>query len=135
MIPEEARPTLEGVIPSVIATVSSDGTPNISYVSQVWFVDDRHVAVSHQFFNKTMRNVVEVPLATAQTFDPRTLDMWMFRLRHVRTESSGPTFEQMELQLEALASMTGTAGLWHLKAAEVFEVLAVECKLMKRSGA
>ena len=127
MIPKEARCTLEGVMPSVVATIAQDGTPNIAYVSQVWYVDDTHVAVSHQFFNKTMRNIREVPYAMAQTFDPRTLAMWVFRLRHVESQHDGPVFEQMEMHLEALGAMTGTTGLWNLKAAEIFEVEAVSC--------
>lgn len=125
MIPGEARSSLEGVMPSVVATISEDGTPNIAYVSQVWYVDEMHVAVSHQFFNKTMRNIREVPYAMAQTFDPRSLAMWVFRLKHVETQQEGPVFEQMEMQLEALGSMTGTSGLWNLKAAEIFVVEAV----------
>ena len=126
MIPPEARASLEGVMPSLVATIAADGTPNIAYISQVWFVDATRVAISHQFFNKTMKNLGEVPLAMAQTFDPRTLDMWLLRLRHVESQRDGAVFEQMEMQLEALGSMTGTTGLWHLKAAEIFEVEAVE---------
>ena len=45
------RNCMEGVIPSSIATVATDGTPNITYVSQVHYVDKEHVALSFQFFN------------------------------------------------------------------------------------
>ena len=47
----------EGVIPSIIATASQDGVPNISYLSHVAFVDDEHVALSNQFFSKTAANI------------------------------------------------------------------------------
>ena len=43
----------EGVIPSIISTVSSDRIPNISYLSHVALIDDAHVALSNQFFSKT----------------------------------------------------------------------------------
>ena len=36
---EDIRSCLEGVIPSVLATCARDGTPNVTYVSQVHFVD------------------------------------------------------------------------------------------------
>ena len=57
------RTCLEGVIPSVIATVDTEGTPNITYVSQVHYVDKEHVALSFQFFNKTRENILNNPYA------------------------------------------------------------------------
>jgi len=53
-------------VPSIIATADSRGMPNVTYVSQVYFVDDRHVALSCQFFNKTRRNLA-VSLDGART--------------------------------------------------------------------
>jgi adenylate cyclase len=133
MIPDAARPSLEGAIPGTVVTVSADGVPNVAQVSQVWYVDPTHVAVSHQFFSKTVRNLREVPYAEMHTNDPRTLDIWLIRARHVETQREGPVYDAMALQLEVIASMTGTDGLWNLQAAEIFEVESIELLLVRGS--
>jgi hypothetical protein len=45
------RECLDGVIPGTIATCAPDGTPNVTFLSQVEYVDGEHVAISYQFFN------------------------------------------------------------------------------------
>jgi Pyridoxamine 5'-phosphate oxidase len=59
ILPDEIKPAMQGVIPSHVVTCSRDGIPNASVISQVYYVDADHVALSHQFFNKTTRNVRE----------------------------------------------------------------------------
>ncbi len=63
MLPDEIKPALQGVIPSAIITASSQGVPNATFLSQVYYVDESHVALTHQFFNKTHRNIRENPYA------------------------------------------------------------------------
>jgi hypothetical protein len=52
------RNCLDGAIPAVIATCDADGTPNIAYLSQVHLVDNDHVALTFQFFNRTRENIL-----------------------------------------------------------------------------
>lgn len=116
----------QGVIPSIVATADAHGLPNVTYVSQVHLVDDRHVALSQQFFNKTRRNLAENPHAAAEIYDPLTFQAYRLRLRFLRSEKEGPLFDTMKLRIQAIASHTGMEGVFRLIAADVFEVTRVE---------
>ena len=54
MIKDEHHPCLQGMFASWITTCSADGEPNTTVISQIWYVDEENVALSHQFFNKTI---------------------------------------------------------------------------------
>ncbi|MCS6287897.1 MAG: GAF domain-containing protein [Nitrospira sp.] len=123
---EELWPCFQGIIPAALSTCSQDGTPNITFISQVHYVDHTHVAISHQFFNKTHRNVRENPLACAMMLDPRTLQAHRIYLRYQHSESSGPLFDSMSLQLQAIASHAGMTDVFRLRSADVYEVLRIE---------
>ena len=126
MIPVEAKPSMQGAMQSILATCNRDGTPNVTSVSQVWYVDPRHVAVSFQFFNKTSENLRDNPHASIRLFDPNGQDHWALDVEFVRAETTGPVFDDMEMQLEAIASMTGMTGVFKLRAAHIYEVLRIE---------
>jgi hypothetical protein len=116
----------QGILPSSITTCSADGLPNCSPLSQTYLVDDRHVAVSCQFFNKTRRNLLENPYAELEVLDPLDLASYRLTAKFVRSETSGPLFDGMALRLDAIASLSGMQGVFKLRSADVFEVSAVE---------
>lgn len=116
----------QGVVPSSIATVSNEGVPNVTYISQVHYVDAKHVALSCQFFNKTRRNLAEHPLACVEVYDPLTFEAYRLRLRFLRAETSGPLYDAMALRIQAIASQTGMTGVFRLLSADVFEVISLD---------
>lgn len=124
-LPAEVMPALQGAIPATIVTCGLDGEPNATTVSQVHYVDRNHVALSFQFFSKTIRNVRENPYAAVQVINPVDFSVWLFDLRYDHSETEGPLFDDMDIKLEAIASMTGMSDVFKLRGADVYEVLAV----------
>ncbi len=125
-LPDEIRPVLENGIPAVMVTCSAGGIPNVTVISQVYYVDESHVALSFQFFNKTIRNVRENPRAYVCVSDLAGQAQWILQLEFQRSETEGPIFDAMDMQIEAIASATGMSGIFKLRAADIYRVLAVE---------
>ncbi|MET0284966.1 MAG: GAF domain-containing protein [Polyangiales bacterium] len=119
------RACFEGVLPSMLATVSSDGTPNITWLSQVHYVDERHLALSCQFFRKTRENLAADPRAQALLVDPQSFKQWRLDLRFARRDTSGPAFEAMAQRIHAMAQLTRTEHVFQLQSADVFEVMMI----------
>jgi hypothetical protein len=123
---ESLATCFQGLLPAQLFTCSADGVPNAAYLSHVDYVDSRHVALSFQFFNKSRRNISENPQALVIVPDPDTGQGWRLRLLYERSETSGPLFERMALRIEAIASYCGLKGIFKLRAADIYRVLAIE---------
>ncbi|MDY0012977.1 MAG: GAF domain-containing protein [Rhodocyclaceae bacterium] len=120
------RNCLEGIVPASLSTCGPDGMPNVTYVSQLMYVDPDHVALSFQFFNKTRENILANPHATALVVDHLTVERFRLRLRYLRTETSGPLFERMKAKLAGIAAHEGMTGVFKLQGADVYRVRDIE---------
>ena len=120
------RACLEGAVPGMTATCAADGTPNVAYLSQVFYVDEGHVALSFQFFNKTRQNILANPCANVLVTDPVTARYYRLHLRYLRTETTGALFERMKAQLAGIASHEGMAEVFALKGSDIYAVERVE---------
>lgn len=125
-LPPEIRQVMDNGVPAVMVTCSADGQPNVTVISQVYYVDDTHAALSFQFFSKTIRNVRENPQAYVCLADLSGHSNWVLQLEFQRSETEGPIFDAMEMQIEAIASVTGMSGIFKLRAADIYTVLSVE---------
>ena len=112
---------MENGIPADVVTCSAEGIPNATIISQVYYVDDAHVALSFQFFNKTSKNVRENPHAAVLLNDLENAVAWILQARYHHSETEGPIFEAMDAQIEAIASATGMSGI-------------TSCSCTRRSG-
>jgi adenylate cyclase len=120
---EAIQSCLRGVIPSAFATCASDGTPNITYLSAVHYVDSERVGLSRQFFNKTRANLEVNPYGQARVVDPDTLAEYLLDLRYLHTETEGPVFEAMAANVEASAASSGMSGVFRLRGVDIHSVL------------
>ena len=121
-LPDEIKLVMTNGIPAVIATCSSDGVPNATIISQVHYVDKSHIALSFQFFNKTIRNVRENPHACVALNDVLANIKWIMDIHYDHSETQGAIFDEMDMRIEAIASATGMAGIFKLRAADIYEV-------------
>jgi hypothetical protein len=131
-LPSEIKAAMQGVIPSHVVTCAGDGTPNVTAISQVYYVDPEHVALSHQFFNKTVQNVRENPRAVVWVISPQTFDSWDLEVEFDHAETSGPIFDELDMQIEAIASLVGLKGIFKLKSADIYRVLSVRKNVDER---
>ena len=121
-LPNEIRAVMDNGIPAVVVTCSADGIPNATIISHVHYVDESRIALSFQFFNKTIRNVRENPHACVSLNDLRTNTQWILDVQYDHSEAEGPIFDAMDMRIEAIASASGMAGIFKLRAADVYRV-------------
>lgn len=125
-LPDEIRAVMENGIPAQVGTCSAEGVPNVTEISRVYYVDAHHVALSNQFFSKTIRNIRENPRASLNLNDLEGCAIWLLQLEFDHSETEGPTFDEMDMQIEAIASMTGMTGVFKLKAADIYRVISAQ---------
>lgn len=114
---------LQGVIPSALATCAPDGTPNITYLSIVQYVDPERVALSRQFFNKTRANLDANPRSQVRVVDPQTVREYVLDLEYLHTETEGPVFDQMRANNEAIAAAAGMGAVFRLRGVDIHRVV------------
>ena len=106
-----------------MCSCSREGTPNLTFLSIVQRIDENHVGLSFQFFNKTRINILENPRAQALVISPETSDQYRLDLQYVRTETEGPSFDRMKTRLDAVASQSGMSKVFKLHGVDLYEVL------------
>jgi adenylate cyclase len=123
---EQVRDALEGVLPAVVATCSSDGTPNVTYLSKVQFVDSEHVALSNQFFSKTVENIRQNPRAQITLLRPQPGQQVRLNAELVRSEDGGELFEQVRAEIDAIASLMHMEAVFKLRSVDIYRVRQIE---------
>jgi len=116
----------DGAVPPVIATCATDGMPHTTYLSQLTLVDDDHVALSNQFWSKTIANLADNPRASVLVTDSQTYETYRMALCFERRDTDGPVFERLRVSIEAIAKMMGMEEIFSLRSADVYRVLSCD---------
>ena len=124
----------DGVVPSILATASADGVPNISYLSHVDLVDDDHVALSNQFFTKTAANIRANNKAMLLLVDPRDGAQYSLSVGFERSFESGTLFDSMQAHLRASSTQIGFADIMRLRGVDLYRVFAVDAVPVPSDG-
>lgn len=115
----------EGIVPSIIATSSADGIPNVSYLSHVVLVDETRVGLSNQFFNTTIANLAENPRAAILLVDGAHGGQCRLQAVYEETVFDGPLFSRVSTQLDATSAQVGMAGIMRLRGVDIFRVTGI----------
>ena len=119
-------PAFQGVIPPTLATASLDGIPNVTYISHVHYIDEEHLAISRQFFNKTWKNINENPHFSIAVTCPESFTLWKINLCYQKEEKEGDLFDEMEMIITAIASMQGMEDTFKLQSAVICKVESIQ---------
>ncbi len=122
----DLMPCFGGVVPSVFATISAQGVPNVTYLSRALPVDDGRIALSNQFFSKSHRNLAEHPRACVLLVHPDTHEQFRVLLQFEQTLRRGEMFDRMRNDLALIAALTRMHDVFRLAAADVYRVISID---------
>ena len=77
------------------------------------------------FLTKPKKNISQNPHAFATILNPDTFEMYNLELEYCRTENDGDLFDEMDMKLEAIASMSGMSGIFELQGADIYKVNSI----------
>lgn len=117
------RDCLRAGLPSGLATCGPDGTPHVSFIWRVQYLDSERVATSRQSFNTGLAHLGEQPLSQALVVRPHTGEEFRLDLRYLHTATDGEEFDAMRAALDAIATDAGLGPAFRLRGMDVHHVL------------
>ena len=96
--------------------------PHVNYLSHAEYVDEAHVALTYQFFNRSRAQRAGHRSRGAGGGRPEQRRRRDAALRYLRTETEGPVFERLRAKLAGIAAHTGMEKVFHLRGADIYRV-------------
>ncbi len=119
---ESIRDCLEPGLPAPLASCAPDGTPHISYIQQVQYLDSERVSTSRQVFNRALHTLPDSPFSQALVVCARTGEQYRLELQYLHTDTNGEAFEAMRANLDAIASQLRIGPAFRLRGLDVHRV-------------
>lgn len=124
--PSSFKNAFLGIIPSSIMTASKEGVPNVAYLSQAYLINEKQLALTTQFFQKTKQNLLENGHCTIRVYDPDTFCPFEIEAKYSHTETEGSTFEHLAKKIDAIAEHSGASHCFKLQAIEVLDIVQID---------
>jgi adenylate cyclase len=118
---ESIRSCLQPGVPAPVATCAPDGTPHISYIHQVQYLDPERVGTSRQVFNRALESLPASSYAQALIVCIATGEQYRLDLQYLHTDTRGEAFEAMRAAVDAIGSQVGPT--FRLRGLDVHRVL------------
>jgi len=122
----EIEACLQCLVPATIGSCAPDGTPNVTWVSIVYRLDESHIGLSRQFFRKTSSNMEVNRYLQVLFLHPHTGRQFRLNVQYESTDTDGPRFDYVRTMLDAIASEGGMTKVFRLIGLDVCEVLSIE---------
>ena len=84
------------------------------------------MSLYHSSFSINQKNISENPFAFATITDPNSMQQFNLELQYDHSETNGDLFDDMDMKLQAIASMSGMSDIFKLQAADVYKVLSIK---------
>lgn len=121
-ITEEMKAFIEANRPSLVATSSGDGTPNVSPKMSIRVLDEEHLLFADVLSPKTRQNVKENPRVCVLLLSVQERRGYQFK-GSAEYISSGPLYEQVAAGLKkAMPALPAPVGVVKVHVEQIFEV-------------
>ncbi len=100
-ISEELGKAVAEIKPSLVASASKDGRPNVSAKGSLRVLDDQHLVYADIMSPRTTKNLQENPQVALVGLNPETRKGWRVWGKAVEITNSGDLFEKFSKEYSA----------------------------------
>ncbi len=108
----------------VFSTASRDGIPNAVPIGAKKIIDDETILISNQYFDKTLKNLIENPRASLTFWDIKTHEGYQLK-GTITIETIGERFENTAKWIEEMGKARNKP--LKSKGAVIFKITDVYC--------